>query len=47
MKAIADRDEKRNYFITVSQLFRRQYHKMVTHTQTVRRQFADELFERV
>ena len=47
MKAIADRDEKKNYFITVGQLFRRQFHKMVTHTQTIRRQIADELFERV
>ena len=25
--------------------FKRQYHKMVKHTQTTRRQFADELFE--
>ena len=26
-------------------LFKRQSHKMVKHTQTIRRQFADELFE--
>ena len=25
--------------------FKRQFHKMVKHTQTIRRQFADELFE--
>ena len=25
--------------------FKRQSHKMVKHTQTIRRQFADELFE--
>ena len=25
--------------------FKRQYHKMVKHTQTIRRQIADELFE--
>ena len=25
--------------------FKRQPHKMVKHTQTIRRQFADELFE--
>ena len=25
--------------------FKRQSHKMVNHTQTIRRQFADELFE--
>ena len=25
--------------------FKRQNHKMVKHTQTIRRQFADELFE--
>ena len=25
--------------------FQRQSHKMVKHTQTIRRQFADELFE--
>ena len=27
------------------QPFKRQPHKMVKHTQTIRRQFADELFE--
>ena len=26
-------------------LFKRQSHKMVKHTQAIRRQFADELFE--
>ena len=26
-------------------LFKRQPHKMVKHTQTIRRSFADELFE--
>ena len=26
--------------------FKRQFHKMVKHTQTIRRQIADELFER-
>ena len=33
--------------ITLSfyQLFKRQPHKMVKHTQTIRRQFPDELFE--
>ena len=25
--------------------FKRQFHKMVKHTQTIRRQIADELFE--
>ena len=25
--------------------FKRQYHKMVKHTQTIRRQIADELLE--
>ena len=28
-----------------SQPFKRQFHKMVKHTQTIRRQIADELFE--
>ena len=27
------------------QPFKHQFHKMVKHTQTIRRQFADELFE--
>ena len=27
--------------------FKRQFHKMVKHNQTIRRQFADELFEYV
>ena len=31
----------------VSIFFKRQNHKMVKHTQTIRRQFADELIERV
>ena len=34
-----------NFFIF--QPFKRQYHKMIKHTQTIRPQFADELFERV
>ena len=29
----------------LSQPFKRLPHKMVKHTQTIRRQFADELFE--
>ena len=28
-----------------NELFKRQYHKMVKHTQTIRWQIADELFE--
>ena len=28
-----------------TQRFKRQSHKMVKHTQTIRRQFADEFFE--
>ena len=31
-------------FLTGSQPFKRQSHKMVKHTQTIRRQFANELF---
>ena len=27
-----------------AQLFKRQYHKMVKHTQTIRRQITDEMF---
>ena len=27
------------------QAFKRQFHKMAKHTQTIRRQFADELFK--
>ena len=29
----------------MAQPFKRQSNKMVKHTQTIRRQFADELFE--
>ena len=31
----------------VKQPFRRQFNKMVKHTQTIRQQIANELFERV
>ena len=31
--------------LKVSKHFKRQSHKMFKHTQTIRRQFADELFE--
>ena len=30
---------------TGSERFKHQTHKMVNHTQTIRRQFVDELFE--
>ena len=33
--------DKSNYL----KLFKRQYHKMVKHNQTIRRQITDELFE--
>ena len=32
-------------WLVMSQPFKRQSHKMVKHTQTIRRKFADELFE--
>ena len=33
------------YKLFISLMVKRQFHKMVKHTQTIRRQFADELFE--
>ena len=38
-----DKLKCRSYFRY--ELFKRQSHKMVKHTQTIRRQFTDELFE--
>ena len=35
--------EKANAIVTFPQPFQRQFHKMVKHTQTIRRQIADEL----
>ena len=32
-------------YLANSLTFKRQSHKMVKHTQTIRRQFPDELFE--
>ena len=32
-------------YIHPDKLFKRQFHKMAKHTQKIRRQFADELFE--
>ena len=32
-------------YIHPAKLFKRQFHKMAKHTQKIRRQFADELFE--
>ena len=34
-------------FILVKTYYSRQINKMIKHTQTIRRQFADKLFERV
>ena len=33
------------HFRELHEPFKRQFHKMAKHTQTIRRQFADELFE--
>ena len=38
------KDSKIKSFFTL-QPFKRQSHKMIKHTQTIRRQIADELFE--
>ena len=36
---------KRNTGLKLLLLFKGQFHKIVKHTQTIRRQIADELFE--
>ena len=35
------------HYFPFTEHFKRQYHKMVKHTHTIRRQIADELFEYV
>ena len=35
------------HYFPFTEPFKRQYHKMVKHTHTIRRQIADELFEYV
>ena len=36
---------RKKLHLLTSLTFKRQYHKMVKHTETIRRQIADELFE--
>ena len=36
---------KLRYTVKLTLPFKRQFHKMVKHTQTIRRQFDDELIE--
>ena len=38
-------EENEKTWVTLGLPFKRQFHKMVKHTQTIRRQFPDELFE--